>query len=59
MIQCILCDKLATWERCTQFAGDHPFCDQHALEQNDFGVDDSYKFWAEIKEENAKLHISE
>jgi hypothetical protein len=39
----------AVWERVTQFAGTHPFCDLHAKVQKDFGKDDSYCFWAEVK----------
>jgi hypothetical protein len=26
---CMLCEEPATWERCTQFAGNHPYCEKH------------------------------
>ena len=49
-MKCDVCDENASWVRCTQFAGDHYFCDLHALQQKDFGQDDSYAFWAEHNE---------
>ena len=52
---CLECDAPATWERCTQFAGDHPYCTNHAKLEADFGENDSYSFWVEIKQpENTK-----
>lgn len=42
---CIECDKPATCTRHTQFAGNHPYCDEHGMEQEDYFVDDSYTFW--------------
>lgn len=46
---CNVCDKPATWIRSTQFAGDHPFCSEHAKKEGDFGQsDDSYFYWYEI-----------
>lgn len=50
MEKCMMCDEPATWLRCTQFAGDHPFCDLHALMQEDFGESDSYEYWIEVDE---------
>jgi hypothetical protein len=47
--KCIECDEPATWERCTQFAGNHPYCDEHAKQEKDFSESDSYKFWSELK----------
>ena len=47
---CIECDKPATWVRSTQFAGEHPYCDQHAQEEEDFLLNDSYTFWYNVKE---------
>ena len=47
---CIFCKKTATWVRYTQFAGDHPMCDEHARKEEDFNKDDSYAFWVENKE---------
>lgn len=49
---CLLCDKPAEWIRSTQFAGDHPFCDEHAKEQKDFGIEDSYEYWYKVKKED-------
>lgn len=42
---CLECDKPATYTRHTQFAGDHPYCDEHGMAQEDYFVDDSYTFW--------------
>ena len=46
--QCIVCDKPATWIRYTQFAGDHPFCEEHARQESDFDDSDSYLYWKEL-----------
>lgn len=43
--RCIECGGSATWVRCTQFAGDHPYCTEHAKQEDDFGKDDSYTYW--------------
>lgn len=47
------CGKPVLWVRRTQFAGDHPFCDECARKEGDFGkLDDtgaSY-FWERIGE---------
>ena len=48
---CIECDKPAAWVRCTQFAGDHPYCEEHAKQETDFGENDSYTYWKELKNE--------
>ena len=48
-MKCDCCNEKAQWVRVTQFAGDHHFCDLHALMEEDFGQNDSYAFWAEIK----------
>ena len=50
---CLMCDKPAEWIRSTQFAGDHPFCDEHARQQEGFGTNDSYEYWYNIKEDDA------
>lgn len=43
------CGKPATWVRHTQFAGNHPFCSEHAKKEADFGQSDSsYFFWKEL-----------
>ena len=46
-MKCLSCVEKASWIRFTQFAGDHPFCDLHALMEEDFGESDSYSFWGE------------
>jgi hypothetical protein len=53
------CYEDARWERTTQFAGDHPFCDLHALMEEDFGKADSYTYWNEVKEMEKKLYLVE
>lgn len=59
-MKCMCCDENARWLRCTQFAGDHPFCDLHALMEEDFGVNDSYEFWDEVKiMDEKKLYMVE
>lgn len=40
----------ADWIRVTQFAGEHPFCDQHAKDEKDFMDENSYKFWEKIED---------
>lgn len=46
------CEKAAVWVRCTQFSGDHFYCDKHAKAEPDFGKsDDSYFYWYEIERE--------
>lgn len=49
---CMMCDAPAKWIRSTQFAGNHPFCDEHARMESDFGDDDSYEYWIELKDED-------
>lgn len=49
--KCIECGETATWMRCTQFAGNHPYCEYHALKESDFHDDDSYQYWVELKNE--------
>jgi hypothetical protein len=49
------CEELATYIRCTQFAGDHPYCTKHAKLEKDFKKEDpSYFFWQTIKAYNKK-----
>lgn len=49
---CIDCDKMATYIRHTQFAGDHPFCTEHAQAERDFmdNKDDS-TVWEKLSSE--------
>lgn len=49
MVECSECGKRAKWIRHTQFAGDHPYCSDHAKQQKDFGQEDSYAYWEELK----------
>jgi len=49
--KCIECDLPAEWVRCTQFAGNHPYCETHAELESDFMANDSYAFWKKTKEE--------
>ena len=46
-MKCFLCDEKASWVRCTQFAGNHYYCDLHALLEPDFGENESCSFWTE------------
>lgn len=48
---CLICGQPATHIRSTQFAGEHPFCKEHAQLEKDFGENDSYTYWYETKEE--------
>lgn len=50
---CLECDKPAEWIRSTQFAGDHPFCDEHAKQEEGFGTEDSYEYWYNILEQQS------
>ena len=45
---CIECNKPAVYIRSTQFAGNHPFCKEHAEKESDFGKNDSYEYWYEV-----------
>jgi hypothetical protein len=51
IMKCSECAEPAEWVRCTQFAGDHPYCDKHAKEENDFGCNDSYAYWYKLEDE--------
>jgi len=49
---CLECTQPATWVRHTQFSGDHPFCEEHARQEKDFGQEDpSYFYWRKITRE--------
>lgn len=48
-MKCIECGEPATWVRSTQFAGEHPYCTKHAHKEKDFGKNDSYEYWYELK----------
>lgn len=49
-LMCLECTQPATWQRCTQFAGNHPYCEHHAKQESDFNdAADSYCFWQELE----------
>lgn len=51
--ECIECGAPAVWVRRTQFAGNHPYCQEHAEKEHDFGKDDaSYQFWYKVDEDD-------
>jgi hypothetical protein len=54
-MKCIKCDKDAVWVRSTQFAGDHPYCEEHAKKESDFGENDSYTYWYKVKKANRRV----
>lgn len=56
MVKCLECNEPATWERCTQFAGNHPYCEEHAKQQSDWNDNDSYLYWSTMK---AAEHMSD
>jgi hypothetical protein len=49
--KCFECTAPAVWQRCTQFAGDHYYCDFHARSESDFGENDSYACWVNLHEQ--------
>ena len=50
ILKCIECNDPAVWVRSTQFAGEHPYCEQHAMLESDFGDNDSYAYWYKVEE---------
>lgn len=50
--KCSECDEPAVWVRSTQFAGEHPYCEKHAMQQSDFNDEpDSYSYWYKVDED--------
>lgn len=50
--KCLICGKLATWIRHTQFVGEQSYCDEHSKLEKSFNFPgDSYAFWVEVKED--------
>ena len=46
---CEDCRNNPRWERRTQFAGNHLFCDEHAMKEPDFGdQNSSYFYWRKL-----------
>ena len=50
-LTCIECDKPAVWVRDAQFAGQHPYCQEHAEQEKDFQQADSYAYWYKVEED--------
>lgn len=48
MKECSECSKEAQYLRATQFSGDHYFCEDHAILEEDYGENNSYAVWYEI-----------
>jgi hypothetical protein len=46
--RCLECGDEAQYIRHTQFAGNHPYCLEHAQREPDYGQDDSYTYWSEV-----------
>lgn len=45
--KCIECGAPAVWFRHTQFCGTHPYCEECAKKETDFGTSDaSYYDWS-------------
>lgn len=51
-IECLVCGEPAVWVRHTQFAGNHPYCEDHAKLEEDFDENDSYTYWTYNKSTN-------
>ena len=46
---CDDCRNNPTWERRTQFSGNHQFCSEHATLEPDFGdQNSSYFYWRKL-----------
>jgi len=43
--KCLVCGSPATVVRSTQFAGEHPYCEEHAKQESDYNQNDSYTYW--------------
>lgn len=50
-MKCIECERPATDVRSTQFAGEHPYCHEHAKKESDYNENDSYTYWYKVKED--------
>jgi hypothetical protein len=51
--KCLAKEKDIQWVRCTQFAGDHPFCDICAKKEKNFLKDDDSCYWVPMKQYKA------
>jgi hypothetical protein len=47
--KCIECKAPAEFIRCTQFAGEHPYCKYHAELEEDFMRDDDSTYWVNVE----------
>jgi hypothetical protein len=52
--RCLECGDKAQYIRHTQFAGDHPYCLEHAQKETDWKSDDSYTYWSEVVKVSAE-----
>ena len=52
--ECNLCYRPSQYVRCTQFAGKHYYCQEHAELEDDFMIDGD-DYWLELKESNKGL----
>jgi hypothetical protein len=50
-----ICPNPAIWYRVTQFSGEHPYCEEHAKKEADFGEGNSSFFWTKMSKESADL----
>lgn len=51
ILTCCECDQPAAWVRSTQFAGEHPYCEDHAKQEPDFNdLPDTYHFWYHVED---------
>lgn len=49
------CGAAATWMRCTQFAGEHYYCEIHAKAEKDFGKGDDSCYWTTTYDHNVRM----
>ena len=49
-VRCLECYKTADYIRHTQFSGDHPFCEEHAKKEKDFGEKSGYTVWEKLND---------
>lgn len=56
VLTCLECDKPAEWVRSTQFAGNHPYCEEHAKKESDFNDEpDSYTYWYKLDDTQSNV----
>jgi len=50
----IVCNTPSEYIRCTQFAGDHPYCLDHAFDESDFYELDDSTYWVRTSDYKTK-----